>query len=405
MFLSPDLAQRTIIDRTHVVRYGIFGDVYLADRGSAAIARLRAALLTASLPPPSSSNDAGSAPGIEDAIRAVSFAACENDGAAAGERAAHHGDDRWRFHVSGLRAGRGRRHHPLGSADAGSFAGARSAARPSPAAFAEPQLPRFEDGDPTFAELDGERIRVFIDTGAEGLHVSPALAERATALPSAIGAIGTGGEVRQQLVRFATFRQLGVTRRGQIAGVAPIVPDGYDAIEGIAMLPRLALHFERDETVRADHRGCRTGLPFTTWPGVVMAPVYVSGAPLPFYGLAVFDSGLSGPVIQITYPPRLAALMKRERLKDEAYFGVGGTSKAHCTRRPVTFEMFRLGSLPHELCYTDDRFPAAFGGIFHSALIANPVALLGGPVTIDDANKLICRAAPAPSPAAETTPR
>ena len=198
-------------------------------------------------------------------------------------------------------------------------------------------------------------------------------------------------------MRFGAFRQLGVTRSGQLARIVEELPEGYDAVEGLGMFPHLALHLGRDHTVLADRRGCRSGLTFSSWAGVVTAIVRVTGAPIPFYGWAMFDTGLDGPVMQITFPPRLAAASKRERLIDETYVGFAGAAKARCTARPVAFHMTNLGTVSHPVCYVADTLVNTLGPAIHSSVVANPVEFLGAPTTIDDVRKLICRTSEASS--------
>jgi len=378
-----------------VVRYGIFGDVYVADPGAATAFRIRSALLTGSLPAPSSSQTMPG-PGRGSSTRyeqyrqshAVLLELKRVDGALTEATM-----DGW-FDYRGFRFDRRGVITGWRSPNGDGFAGRRTATVPSAGTFAEPQLPKLEDGDPTVAELDGVPIKVLIDTGSEGLGVSRALATRGAAVNVALAATGVAGRARQRIVRFATFRQLGVTRNGQFARVADELPEGYDAIEGIGMFPHLALHFDRGHAVVADHHWCRSGLTFSSWAGAVTAIVRVTGAPIPFDGWALFDTGLDGPALQVTYPPRIAALMKRQRLTEETYTGLAGAAKAHCTTQPVTFHMKGLGDVSHPLCYVADAFVNAYGPAMHSSMNVNPVDFLSAPTTIDNERKLICRTPP-----------
>jgi hypothetical protein len=389
---APGVVTRLIVDPVHVVRYGMFGDAYIADRGAQSAFRIRAALLSGSLRAPSSAQTLP-VPGSRSSIRyeqyrfpkAIPLELERVDGVLSAARM-----DAW-FDYRSFRLDRAGVITGWQSASGDGFTGVRTTRIPGPQAFAAPGTPKLADGDPTAAEVDGVPIKVLIDTGTEGFGVSAALADRGEPLTPALTAMGVGGRVQQRLVRFAAFRQLGVTRTGQIARVVEELPEGYDAIEGIGMFPHLALHFDREHAVLADHRGCRDGLTFSSWAGVVTAIVRVSGAPIPFNGWALFDSGLTGPALQIAYPPRIAAAAKRQPLIDETYVGIGGSSKAHCTGQPVTFHMNVLGDVVQPVCYVADKFANTLGPAVHSSVVVNPVDFLRAPTTIDDERKLICR--------------
>lgn len=370
------------------MRYGIFGDVEPADRGAVSAYRLRIGVLTGTLPPPTASETMPGPRGTPVRYehyhrkRASTLEITRENGAITEATL-----DGW-FELRDLGYDSAGVVTRWTSSNRDGFRGARSGRPPS---FDEPALPDLEDGDPTEAELDGTPVKVFIDTGAVGLAVSPELAARGTPVPTTMTLIGVAGVERTGLVRFASFRQLGVTRTGQIAAITRLVPEGYDAVEGIGMFARRTLHLGRDRAVRIDRSGCRGGASISSWYGVVTSIVSVSGGPLPYVGWALFDTGLeNGSPVEVAYPPRIAAAAKRERLVDQDYEGIGGIVHGRCTTHPVMLRFTGLGAVSQPVCYAPDAFVATGRGV-HEQVVVNPVDFLGGPVKIDLSRQLICR--------------
>jgi hypothetical protein len=384
---APGVTERLTVERGRVVRYGIFGDVNVGDPSVVAVYGLKAGVLTGTLPPPSASETMRGPRGTP-----VTYEHYHHPHARTLEITREHGAvseaslDPW-FALSGFRRDAGGVVTGWRDQAGHGFHGVRSAA---PALAPEPPLPDLQDGDPTDAELDGTPVKVFLDTGWTGLSVSPELAAHGTPTGVRAAAFGVGGPESTEVVRFATFTQLGVTRAGQIANVASVLPEGYDAVEGIGMFPARALHFARDGGVRVDRRGCRSGARMSTWYGVAIAITEVSGALLPFSGWGLFDTGmLSGFPIQFGYPRLVDEAAKRKQLERETYAGVGGSAEARCTIRPAKFTIEGLGSISHRVCYIGGEVGPT--GLTFSTVAFNPVELLGGPVTIDTKNQLICR--------------
>lgn len=384
---GPGVVQRLVVTPGRVVRYGPFGDVNVADRGTVEAYRWRIAVLTGTLPPPSASETMRGPRGTP-----ATYEHYHRPNGATVEVTRERGaiTEASLDPVFAMRDFGRDRDGVITSwktAAGDGFRGVRSAA---PAADPEPSITELEDGDPTVASLDGMPIHVFIDTGFTGFAVSEELAERGTPSPAQVPVLGLAGAELTGLVRFGTFSQLGVTRIGQVALVAPVLPEGYDAIEGIGMFPGRALHLTADHGPRVDRRGCARGARFSGWLGVANAIVEISGGPLPFDGWGVFDSGeLSGRPVQIAYPPLVAAAAMREHLANETYYGVGGRANARCTTHPVKFKIEGLGTMSHPICYVADPLVRSFG--IHYTVAFNPVELLGGPVTIDVKRQLICR--------------
>lgn len=128
----------------------------------------------------------------------------------------------------------------------------------------------------------------------------------------------------------------------------------------------------------------------SSWYGVALALAGVSGAPLPYNGWGLFDTGmLSGYPIQFGYAPLVDKAAARHPLKRTTYAGVGGTADARCTTHPVKFTIEGLGAISRPLCYVSGE--VARNEMAFTSVAFNPVELLGGPVTIDTKNQLICR--------------
>jgi hypothetical protein len=379
--LAPGADERLVVGGARVVRYGIYGDVNVADPVTAAEHEMRRRLLTGAL---------GSPLPVSTANRAVYV-----DRGLAQVQVSRKGDQIISADVQGLGT-----YREFGATDGvitkwrslegDGFEGERSAESISGNVFASPAALPFQGGDPSVALIGDRSIKVFIDTGTSGFAVSSQVARDAQQLGVAVPVQSANGLVREALVHLSSFRQLGVTRRDQIARTTSAIPSGYDAVEGIGMLNGLALHFEADRRVRADRRGCTTGLRYRSWDGVALATINVEGS---FGGRTTFDSGHVGMPFQRVSPIAMVLLESKRGLDPHPVTGSVRPYTALCTQRPVVFSMEHLGTVRHPMCYVPDfsGISPDISNVSRPALFVEPVSFLGAATTIDTARNLICR--------------
>jgi hypothetical protein len=380
--VAAGVDERLVVESARVVRYGIYGDVYVGDPETTAGYEARTQLLTQTLGPAHSGASANGAVYLAAGRRPVYVSRRGGEIATA--------------HIEGFRTytvieAEGGVITKWRSLEGDGFEGERVAGPVSEDAFAEPGAPSFHDGDPSVAKVGLRSIKVLVDTGTSGFAVSAQLAREAGQLGVSVPVRSSIGLVREPLVRLSSFSQLGVVRRSQVARVTAAIPTGYDAVEGVGMLAGLVLHFGAQRHVHADRRACVTGLPYSIWNGTVQT--LVSSSERGFGGVTTIDTGHVGTPIQRTSPLAMLGLERTGRYAPRTVAGSVRPYTALCARHAVEFLLGNIGTVRRPVCYVPDYAyftPGFFAGPT-SELFVEPVSFIGGTTTIDTVRNLICR--------------